>query len=83
MAVKWRDVGVKRKAIRLLRASRRQEGVLNSLLTAGGAERILEIEEMGLSGREVLKAGDIKRDEDSGGGGWVGGWRNEGVDEVL
>jgi hypothetical protein len=52
-------------------------------LTAGGAERILEIEEMGLSGREVLKAGDIKRDEDSGGGGWVGGWRNEGVDEVL
>lgn len=49
VAVKCRDYHTRRRAIALLRAQERQEGVWNSILTARVAERLVEIEEIGLS----------------------------------
>jgi len=45
--VAWQcpDPTIRRKAITLLRSTSRQEGLLNSLLLAKAAERIMEIEE--------------------------------------
>ena len=54
---KCRDPVVRRKAISLLNGASRQEGVWNSFLTAKVAERIVQIEEEGLS--EVTCCADI------------------------
>ncbi|KAL2072021.1 hypothetical protein VTL71DRAFT_11364 [Oculimacula yallundae] len=49
VATKCRDGPTRWKAIDLLMSSDRQEGILNSILTAGVARRAIEIEETGLS----------------------------------
>jgi hypothetical protein len=52
VAGKCRNYRIRRKAIELLKASGRQEGVSNSDLTARVAERLVEVEEKGLLGRD-------------------------------
>jgi hypothetical protein len=68
VASKCRDGALRRKSIELLRAVDRQEGVLNSLLTAKIAERLVSIEEEGLvSGEGFLRASDVPRENRLGG----------------
>ena len=57
VAGKCRDHTIRRKAIALLRAIERQEGVSNSVMTAKVAERLVEIEEEGLLDREGERGG--------------------------
>jgi hypothetical protein len=68
VAGKCRDSRIRRKAIQLLRASERQEGVSNSLMTAKVAERLVEIEEEGLLDREGERGSEV------GGKGEEGEW---------
>ncbi|KAL9116216.1 MAG: hypothetical protein Q9227_000587 [Pyrenula ochraceoflavens] len=48
VATRCRDPTIRRQAIRLLRASRRREGLWDSFMAANVAERIVTIEEQGL-----------------------------------
>lgn len=48
VAIQCRDPTIRRKAIALLRAGHRQEGVWNSVLIASVAEEVMNIEEEGL-----------------------------------
>lgn len=68
VASKCRDGAVRRKSIELLRAVDRQEGILNSFLTAIVAERLVSIEEEGLAGEEgFLRAIEVPRENRLGG----------------
>ena len=51
IAGKCRDSRIRRKAIELLRASEKHEGVSNTLMTAKVAERLVDIEEKGMLDR--------------------------------
>lgn len=69
-----RDGALRRKAIELLRAVDRQEGVMNSLLAARIAERFVSIEEEGLVCREgFLKASQVPKENRLAGmgGKWI------------
>ncbi|KIM95570.1 hypothetical protein OIDMADRAFT_33665 [Oidiodendron maius Zn] len=61
VAVKCRDGEVRRQAISLLRSQWRQEGVWNSFLAAKVAERVVQIEEGGINGIEVIAADVLRR----------------------
>ena len=60
VACKCRDGELRRQAISLLRSQWRQEGVWNSFLAAKVAERVMQIEEGGINGIEVIAA-DVLR----------------------
>ena len=55
VATKCRHPVLRRRAIALLKSARRQEGVLNSLLTGRVAERLVELEEEGLENIECAE----------------------------
>lgn len=58
-----RDGALRRRAIELLRAVDRQEGVMNSLLAARILERFVSIEEEGLVGRSgFLRSSEVPRE---------------------
>ena len=59
VAHRCRDPLIRRKAISLLYAAQRQEGIWNSVVTARVAERLMEIEEAGLG--EIKSCEDVPR----------------------